>query len=262
MNLMHLLVVLVIFFAVNLLSGVIYMSFFSDWDSTTFAKLCYLPNFILIILLTVIFQKIVCKRTKQPLTPLPDKGSFDGRYVLAGLAYLFVISVVIEPVQALMGADVESYIAMYKTGEVWQNVLLTVIIAPIVEEVFFRGMVLRGLLNRYSDRISIILSALVFGLVHMNLVQLLPGFVVGLMLGYVYVRTRRSLSTVIIIHLFNNLISYIFILYGFGEDKHIFENLFSEKWAYYVAYIICLFFLGMLLFRVWNRQSEVSEIKR
>lgn len=262
MNMMHLLGVLIIFFAVNLLSGLVYMSLFSGWDSFTFAKLSYLPNFIVIILLTLLYQKIICKRTKQPLTPLPYKGSFDTRYVLAGLAYLFVISVVIEPVQALMEVDMKSYLALYTSGAIWQNVLLTVIIAPIVEEIFFRGMVLRGLLNRYSDRIAIILSALVFGLVHMSLVQILPGFMIGLMLGYVYVRTRRSLSTVILIHLFNNLISYIFILYGLGEETHVFENMFSEKWVYYIAYIICLFFLGLLLFRVWNRQSNVSEIKR
>lgn len=262
MNMMHLLGVLIIFFVVNFLSGMVYLWFFREWDAVYVAKICYLPNFILIILLTVLYQQIICKRTKQPLTPLPKRGSFDGRYVLAGLAYLFVISVVIEPVQAVMGADMKSYIAMYTTGEVWQNVLLTILIAPIVEEIFFRGMVLRGLLNRYSDRIAIILSALVFALVHMSLVQLLPGFFIGLMLGYVYVRTRRSLSTVILIHLFNNLISYIFILYGFGEEMHIFENLFAEKWVYYVAYLICLFFLGLLLFRVWNRQSDVSEIKR
>lgn len=254
--------VVIIFFAVNVLSGLVYISFFSDLDSIVFAKLCYLPNFILIIALTVIYQKIICKSTKQPLTPLPKKGHFDARYVLAGLIYLFIISVVLEPIQTFIGADTDKYLTIYKSGEIWQNVLLTIIIAPIVEEIFFRGMILRGLLNRYSDRISIILSALVFGVVHMSLVQLLPGFIMGLMLGYVYIRTKRSLSTVITIHFLNNLMSYIFILYGFSDYNHIFENMFTDKWMYYVVYVICLLFIGLMLFRVWNRQSINSELEK
>lgn len=261
MNITHLFGVLMIFFGVNLISELIYLCFFSDRDIIAFAKMSYLINFILIITLTSIYKKIICSRTKQPTTSIYKNSSFDGRYVLSGLIYLFIISIVLEPIQALIGANTDSYIKMFSSGEIWQNVLLTVIIAPIVEEIFFRGIVLQGLLNRYSDGVSIVLSSLIFGVVHLNIVQMLPAFVIGLMLGYVYVRTRRSLSTVILIHLFNNLISHIFILYNIGDDVHFFENLFTNKTTYYIVYVICLALLGLLIFRIFHRQTHVSHRK-
>jgi uncharacterized protein len=50
----------------------------------------------------------------------------------------------------------------------WKGILAVVVVAPIVKEIIFRGMILRGVLKHYSVRRSILLSALLFGIVHMN----------------------------------------------------------------------------------------------
>ena len=81
--------------------------------------------------------------------------------------------------------------------------------APLVEEIVFRGAILRVLLTRFSNHwASIIISALLFAVVHMNPAQMPHAFIIGLLLGWLYYRTG-SIVPGVIIHFVNNTVSYI-----------------------------------------------------
>jgi uncharacterized protein len=86
--------------------------------------------------------------------------------------------------------------------------LAIVIAAPVMEELIFRGVVLEGLLRRYSPSRSIIVSALLFGFVHLNPWQFVSASFIGLFMGWIYYRTR-SVAMTIIIHMFNNLAAFL-----------------------------------------------------
>jgi membrane protease YdiL (CAAX protease family) len=75
--------------------------------------------------------------------------------------------------------------------------------APIVEEIIFRGLVLRSL-EPYGKKFAIFASALLFGLYHGNIIQIPFAFGVGLVLGYVTV--EYNMIWAMILHMFNNLI--------------------------------------------------------
>ncbi len=81
--------------------------------------------------------------------------------------------------------------------------LYSALAAPVVEEILFRGFVLRSL-RPFGKRFAILGSALLFGLFHGNLLQTPYAFLVGLVLGYVTV--EYSLFWAIVLHLFNNLV--------------------------------------------------------
>ena len=85
------------------------------------------------------------------------------------------------------------------------NLATTVIAAPILEELIFRGCILESL-KKYSTSFAIVFSSLLFALLHMNLVQGIPAFGMGLVFGWMYVRTG-SLSMTIVLHLINNAVS-------------------------------------------------------
>jgi len=70
-------------------------------------------------------------------------------------------------------------------------VLLVVVGAPIVEELFFRGLVMRSFQARYNDGLALVASAVLFGLVHFNLYTLPALVLFGLVLGYCAQRTGR-----------------------------------------------------------------------
>ncbi len=77
------------------------------------------------------------------------------------------------------------------------------ILAPITEEILFRGLVQRTLLP-YGKRFAILCSALTFGIFHGNLFQAPYAFVVGLVLGYV--ACEYSIGWAMVLHMLNNLV--------------------------------------------------------
>lgn len=95
--------------------------------------------------------------------------------------------------------------------EPWLVVLAVVVIAPIAEEVFFRGIAFNAWLHERGRRLAYIGSASLFAVIHASLVSLLPIFLLGLALAWVYRRTR-SLVAPIAMHATFNAISVVIAL--------------------------------------------------
>ncbi len=70
-------------------------------------------------------------------------------------------------------------------------VVLVVVGAPLVEELFFRGLLLRSIQARYSDTLALVGSALAFAAAHFQLLQFPALAIFGLVVGYAAQRTRR-----------------------------------------------------------------------
>lgn len=80
-------------------------------------------------------------------------------------------------------------------------IIYTCIIAPIVEEFIYRGAVLRSL-EKYGKKFAIIISAILFGLMHGNFYQIFMAAGAGIILGYL--ATEYSIKLTIILHVCNN----------------------------------------------------------
>lgn len=80
--------------------------------------------------------------------------------------------------------------------EPWLVVLAVVIVAPIAEEVFFRGVAFNAWLHERGRRFAYIGSAALFAAIHVSLVSLLPIFLLGLALAWVYRRTRSLVAPI------------------------------------------------------------------
>ena len=86
----------------------------------------------------------------------------------------------------------------------WLGILGLAVLAPLLEEILFRGAV-QGLLMRFFGRPwpAIVIAALVFGIAHWNPVQTVYATIFGIVLGWIYYRTGTLLS-VIVGHVLNN----------------------------------------------------------
>ena len=83
------------------------------------------------------------------------------------------------------------------------------LLAPLAEELVFRGAVLRALLRWKSNPwVGIVISALLFALIHANPVQMPHAFLVGLLLGWMYYRTD-SIVPGVVFHWVNNTVAYV-----------------------------------------------------
>lgn len=85
---------------------------------------------------------------------------------------------------------------------IFSSVFATAVVPAFVEEFAIRGVVLQSL-RKYGDKFAILMSSLVFALMHGNMIQIPFAFIAGLALGYAAVKTG-SLWTGIIIHFINN----------------------------------------------------------
>lgn len=85
------------------------------------------------------------------------------------------------------------------------------ILAPLAEELVFRGAILRTLLQLFNGKqhwAAITISALIFGALHMNLAQFVHAFALGLLIGWMYYRTD-SIVPGVVLHWVNNTVAYV-----------------------------------------------------
>lgn len=80
--------------------------------------------------------------------------------------------------------------------------------APLVEELLFRGVLFEEIKKECSVKATIFLTALIFGFYHFNIIQSPNTFFMGLVLAYVYYKTR-SIKASIIVHSTNNILAMI-----------------------------------------------------
>jgi CAAX protease family protein len=98
-------------------------------------------------------------------------------------------------------------------------VVALVFVAPVAEEIFFRGIVYNAWEREYGPRLALVGSALLFAAIHVSPVLLVPILGLGLALGFVY-RTTRSLPATILLHAgFNAITVAIGLLVRFEVIK-------------------------------------------
>lgn len=100
-------------------------------------------------------------------------------------------------------------------GSLLIEFLAIAVAAPLVEELIFRGLVYQRMRELSSAKIAIILSALYFGIYHMNVVQGLYAFLLGILLAWVYEK-YQTLWAPILFHASANLLSVICTEWNFS----------------------------------------------
>ena len=101
----------------------------------------------------------------------------------------------------------------------WGGILAIAIIGPVLEELLFRGAITKALLQQYSPTKAILLSALLFGVFHINPAQILPAFLIGILFAWTYYKTA-SLIPCILMHILNNSLS-VFLSTKYPEAEKI-----------------------------------------
>jgi membrane protease YdiL (CAAX protease family) len=145
----------------------------------------------------------------------------DSRFLLLGVGLQIVALLPIALLEAIYGhtakQDVVSTADHARGWQVPALALAIVLLAPLTEELLFRGVLLRSLLRKQSPVVAVFVSALVFGLVHAlgdpsigTLIALPAIILLGVVSGWQAARTG-TLSRSILLHVGFNLLSVIFL---------------------------------------------------
>lgn len=127
-----------------------------------------------------------------------------------GVGFSSVVTTVVQAVpfpESIVADFTESYSLVYG-GNAVIRFIATVILAPIAEEVFLRGLIYTRLRNGSNIAVATVVSALVFGLLHGSIIWILITFMMGVMLAVVFEKTG-SLLYCILIHFANNMLSLL-----------------------------------------------------
>lgn len=169
-----------------------------------------LPNLIFLLVFWLVVRRI------------PKSGWQEESMSFRSLLQIFVMMYAVSSVFNLIG---QYFTALAPVGENQQleiinsivtsglpvGVLMTVVIAPVMEELIFRKLMLDRIRN-FGEKTAIVFSAFCFGLYHGNLTQFLYAFSVGLFLGYVYCKTGKVVITMVMHALLNLLSSSIMLV--------------------------------------------------
>ena len=182
-------------------------------------------------------------------SPFFGKAGVLGAFVLAGLG-LLAITVVIDPLTSIipMPDFVKTlFESVFVNTALWDSILATCILAPILEEFLCRGLMMRGMLRTMAPWKAILWSALIFAVIHLNPWQSIPAFVIGVFFGWVYYRTGCIWLTVFL-HCLNNSLSTLLtrIFPDIGIDQGLIDIL--PRTTYLAVYgIACVVLVAVVL---------------
>lgn len=132
------------------------------------------------------------------------------------------------------------------------------LLAPVAEELVFRGAILRALLAWKPERrwLMIAISAMIFAVVHLNPDQMPHAFFAGLLLGWMYMRTG-SVVPGVAFHLVNNTMSYVLVRLYPAPDVRLVDILGGREQSVWMALLFSLLILLPSLYQlhVWMKPA-------
>jgi len=150
--------------------------------------------------------------------------------VAATLGLLAVPTLLLVPGLSLLMASLEAVLEWLVPMSAWDRrtfgdlasgsvaaLLYGCVLAPFLEEMLFRGIILRAFLRQYGRWPAIIGSAALFGLFHLNIYQFMVGLIAGTLLGWLYERSRSLWPCILLHGAYNTLLMVIALLFGGSE---------------------------------------------
>ena len=211
-----------------------------------FVAITYAISMTLCFVMIGIYRKL---RGLGRLLSFRSSGWASPFRLLCGYLLLWCVSIAVEPLAELLPGDQDSL-----GGGGWL-LISAVLLAPVFEEVIFRGYA-AGIVRRiYGGLAAWIISALLFGFVHAIPSVIVPAVFSGLVLGYFYLR-YRSLGMVIMLHAMNNITACFLRSVDLGDVT--FRELLGGGAVYWAVYALCAVVALVALIRMG---SIVNRIK-
>lgn len=168
------------------------------------------------------------------------------------LCAMFFMNITVEML-SLADVYVDKFMAMSKTG-IW-GFLCIAVFTPFAEEFTFRGAIEGALLKTTRPWTAILVSALIFGLMHINPIQVVFSFALGILLGWLYYKTN-SLIPGILAHFINNACGFLTLMLSDETTPRTTEEFLGKPLTYSLMLASVILFIVLLC--VLQRQFKRS----
>ena len=170
-------------------------------------------------------------------------------------------------VTALIGTAIQSDIAnpiqnLINSSDIMLNLIIISIIGPIFEELIFRKLLVDRTI-KYGAKISIILSATLFGLMHGNLNQFFYAFLLGGFFAYVYMKTGKIIYP-ILLHISLNLMGSVLSLFVIESADALTQGAYTSfDIGFILIYVLIL--ILVMIFGLYGltqyKKAKLTKIK-
>ena len=202
---------LFLFVVVMLLVGGVVEITLPNMSEDVRLMLAYFCSMIAVYGMTILIERVAFKRV---LPVYNAKSGFNPVVLLLGFILTLSVSVILLPLEHLLSPDSRTF------SDGFGTLLMVVLLAPIFEEMVFRARLYNILSRNTSPFISASLSAIAFGVVHLQPIVIIEALFMGVIFSYFYL-SQRSIFTPIMLHIFNNSIAYALIVLSYrGETLH------------------------------------------
>ena len=212
-----------------------------------FVAISYLISMVICFVLLGIYSRI---RGWRDLISLRSLGWASPFRLLCGYIFMWIVSISLEPLTAILPGDQS---AMGNGG--WL-LLSAVALAPVFEEVVFRGYIAGGLRRSYGGIVAWFVSALIFGVAHIIPSVVVTAFFSGLVLSFYYLR-YRSLVLVVVLHAMNNATACF--LMAIGQKDTSLRDILGGGDLYWAVYGGCVLFSLIIFLRMIKQLSHLKS---
>ena len=154
--------------------------------------------------------------------------------IVTYFALIYGINIFLNLISSAINIEGQKFIVQ---RPIYTDIIYAICIAPVLEEIVFRG-VLMTYLKKYGIKTAIIISSLFFGISHYNIYMVIPAFFIGIVLACV--AYKYSLKYSVLLHILMNIVAnmpkIIFVLRGQKDMISIFGTISM------LLFVLCLIF--------------------
>ena len=234
------------------------------WFLTGYAIL----NFIIYISIYLIYNK-VCKIEYKAVN-LKFKMPWHTYLIIiaVGIISLFGIQYFIGAVDnllALIGFPLQEGTSINPTdfGTFMLAVFVLALLPAIAEELIFRGIIFNGLRTKFNETGAILISAIMFSLMHGSFQQFVYPFILGSIMAWLVIRTGSIFSSMLV-HFINN---FLVVMFAYIQNATGWSMDLPREWWFYLLAFALLFVTASILILIdkyyfKHKSKEQSEIQK
>lgn len=191
------------------------------------------------------------RRVQEVISFAPPKKNLVLPFVMAGMGVCYTANVMVSLLQSALSPIFDLKMSDFGMPQGVFGFLISVVttacVPALIEEFIFRGAVM-GVLQKFGKPFAIFTSAVLFGLIHGNLIQIPFAFIIGLVLGFAVMETG-SIWTGVLIHFSNNFLSVVLQYTSSALNEQVYSILS-------MLVILVLITLGIFGFYLLSAQNK------
>ncbi|MDE6743839.1 MAG: CPBP family intramembrane metalloprotease [Lachnospiraceae bacterium] len=216
-------------------------------------------TFLGLVFVILIFWKSAKKRQSYIMEEVTlslqdlNKTYLFGMILFGAAAAVSISSIYTLLPKALMQSYEELSYGSFKAYDVTLAIISAVVLAPVLEEIVFRGYMLGRLLPVFGEKKAVAVVSILFALCHINLFWGLYGLVMGYLLAKVSIRQDNLLYS-IAMHIGFNLPSAV--NYVILNNERLYHSLYGNKFL-----IVCYgMTAGCIVLLLWRQYKKYENI--